>query len=62
MSFRSRRHFLQIPGPRNVPDRVLHATGRPTLGRRGVISGLLCWLPRINQGVLPALRYLVETT
>jgi alanine-glyoxylate transaminase/serine-glyoxylate transaminase/serine-pyruvate transaminase len=29
------RHFLQIPGPTNVPDRVLRAMGRPTIDHRG---------------------------
>ncbi|HEX3535607.1 MAG TPA: aminotransferase class V-fold PLP-dependent enzyme [Stellaceae bacterium] len=29
------RHFLQIPGPTNVPDRVLHAMGMPTIDHRG---------------------------
>jgi len=29
------RHFLQIPGPTNVPDRVLRAIGRPTIDHRG---------------------------
>lgn len=29
------RHFLQIPGPTNVPDRVLHAIARPTIDHRG---------------------------
>jgi len=29
------RHFLQIPGPTNVPDRVLHAIAMPTLDHRG---------------------------
>ena len=29
------RHFLQIPGPTNVPDRVLRATDRPTIDHRG---------------------------
>ncbi len=32
---RSGRHFLQIPGPTNVPDRILHAIGRPTIDHRG---------------------------
>ena len=31
----SGRHFLQIPGPTNVPDRVLCAMGRPTIDHRG---------------------------
>ena len=30
----SGRHFLQIPGPTNVPDRVLRAIDRPTIDHR----------------------------
>src|SRR5688572_25679863 len=49
MAHRSGRHFLQIPGPTNVPDRVLRAIDRPTIDHRGpefaalgkdVLSGL----------------------
>jgi alanine-glyoxylate transaminase/serine-glyoxylate transaminase/serine-pyruvate transaminase len=29
------RHFLQIPGPTNVPDRVLRAMAQPTIDHRG---------------------------
>lgn len=29
------RHFLQIPGPTNVPERILRAMGRPTIDHRG---------------------------
>ncbi|MCW5770615.1 MAG: aminotransferase class V-fold PLP-dependent enzyme [Rhodospirillaceae bacterium] len=29
------RHFLQIPGPTNVPDRILRAIDHPTLDHRG---------------------------
>ena len=29
------RHFLQIPGPTNVPDEVLHAIAMPTIDHRG---------------------------
>ena len=29
------RHFLQIPGPSNVPDRILRAIDRPTIDHRG---------------------------
>ena len=32
---RSGRHFLQIPGPTNVPDRILRAMDRPTIDHRG---------------------------
>ncbi len=35
MSSRRGRHFLQIPGPTNVPDRVLRAIDRPTIDHRG---------------------------
>ena len=35
MSYRSGRHFLQIPGPTNVPDRVLRAMDLPTMDHRG---------------------------
>src|SRR6202171_1240346 len=31
----SGRHFLQIPGPTNVPDRVLRALDQPTIDHRG---------------------------
>jgi len=29
------RHFLQIPGPTPVPDRILRAMDRPTIDHRG---------------------------
>jgi alanine-glyoxylate transaminase/serine-glyoxylate transaminase/serine-pyruvate transaminase len=32
---RAGRHFLQIPGPTNVPDRVLRAMDYPTIDHRG---------------------------
>jgi alanine-glyoxylate transaminase/serine-glyoxylate transaminase/serine-pyruvate transaminase len=35
MSYQSGRHFLQIPGPTNVPDRVLRAMAAPTIDHRG---------------------------
>ncbi len=35
MSYRAGRHFLQIPGPTNVPDRILRAIGRATIDHRG---------------------------
>jgi alanine-glyoxylate transaminase/serine-glyoxylate transaminase/serine-pyruvate transaminase len=49
MSYQSGRHFLQIPGPTNVPERILLAMARPTIDHRGpafaelgleVLSGL----------------------
>jgi len=46
VSFRSGRHFLQLPGPTNVPDRVLRAMDRPTIDHRGsefadLVQGIL---------------------
>ena len=41
MTFRSGRHFLQIPGPTNVPDRVLRAIDRPTIDHRSAEFGEL---------------------
>jgi alanine-glyoxylate transaminase/serine-glyoxylate transaminase/serine-pyruvate transaminase len=35
MSYRSGRHFLQIPGPTNIPERVLRAMAAPTIDHRG---------------------------
>ena len=35
MSTPAGRHFLQIPGPTNVPDRVLRAMDMPTIDHRG---------------------------
>ena len=35
MSNTSGRHFLQVPGPSNVPDRILRAIARPTIDHRG---------------------------
>ena len=35
------RHFLQIPGPTNVPDRILRAIDHPTIDHRGPEFGVL---------------------
>ncbi|MFI0464210.1 pyridoxal-phosphate-dependent aminotransferase family protein [Saccharopolyspora sp. 5N102] len=35
MAANSGRHFLQIPGPTNVPDSVLRAMAQPTIDHRG---------------------------
>ncbi len=36
MTIHTGRHFLQIPGPTNVPDRVLRAMDRPVIDHRGL--------------------------
>ncbi|HEY6271526.1 MAG TPA: aminotransferase class V-fold PLP-dependent enzyme [Terriglobales bacterium] len=35
MTIHTGRHFLQIPGPTNVPERVLRAMDRPVIDHRG---------------------------
>ncbi len=49
------RHFLQIPGPTNVPDRVLRAMDNPTMDHRGPAFGLL------GQQVLGKLKLVFQT-
>src|SRR5215831_21234556 len=34
MANQTGRHFLQIPGPTNVPDRILRAIDNPTIDHR----------------------------
>jgi alanine-glyoxylate transaminase / serine-glyoxylate transaminase / serine-pyruvate transaminase len=41
MTVHTGRHFLQIPGPTNVPDRVLRAMDMPTMDHRGPEFGAL---------------------
>jgi len=41
MTLHTGRHFLQIPGPTNVPDRVLRAIDQPTIDHRGPEFGVL---------------------
>ncbi|UEM21551.1 aminotransferase class V-fold PLP-dependent enzyme [Skermanella mucosa] len=41
MPAHSGRHFLQIPGPTNVPDRILRAIDHPTIDHRGPDFGRL---------------------
>jgi alanine-glyoxylate transaminase / serine-glyoxylate transaminase / serine-pyruvate transaminase len=50
------RHFLQIPGPTNVPDRVLHATARPTIDHRGPEFG------ELGRRVLSGIRDVFQTS
>ncbi len=50
------RHFLQIPGPTNVPDRVLRAIDSPTIDHRGPAFG------ELGLRVLAGLRQVFRTT
>jgi alanine-glyoxylate transaminase/serine-glyoxylate transaminase/serine-pyruvate transaminase len=55
MRYASGRHFLQIPGPTNVPDRILRAMSRPTIDHRGPEFA------RLGQEVLGGLRDVFRT-
>lgn len=41
MAYSSGRQLVQLPGPTNVPERVLRAMARPTIDHRGPECGLL---------------------
>jgi alanine-glyoxylate transaminase/serine-glyoxylate transaminase/serine-pyruvate transaminase len=62
MEYQSGRHFLQIPGPTNVPDRVLRALSKPTIDHRGpefaeLSLEVLAGLQRIFQTSGPVVVY-----
>lgn len=56
MPFLSGRHFLQIPGPTNVPDRILRAMARPTIDHRGPEFA------RLGLEVLDGLKEIFQTS
>jgi len=56
MAVKSGRHFLQIPGPTNVPDRILRALSRPTIDHRSPEFA------RLAREVLEGLQEIVRTT
>jgi alanine-glyoxylate transaminase/serine-glyoxylate transaminase/serine-pyruvate transaminase len=55
MTHASGRHFLQIPGPTNVPERVLRAIDRATIDHRGPE------FQKLGQEVLAGLRQVFRT-
>ena len=56
MGYQSGRHFLQIPGPTNVPDRVLRALSQPTIDHRGPEFS------RLAREVLEGLKLIFKTS
>ena len=56
MGLNSGRHFLQIPGPTNVPDRVLRAMSQPTIDHRGPEFA------RLARGVMEGLQQVFRTS
>ncbi len=55
MPYHAGRHFLQIPGPTNVPDRVLRAIDHPTIDHRGPGFG------ELGREVLAGLKAVFKT-
>ena len=53
---KSGRHFLQIPGPTNVPDRILRAISQPTIDHRGPAFATL------GREVIEGLQRVFQTT
>jgi alanine-glyoxylate transaminase/serine-glyoxylate transaminase/serine-pyruvate transaminase len=50
------RHFLQVPGPTNVPDRVLRAIAAPTIDHRGADFA------KLTRDVLAGLQRVFKTS
>ena len=55
MTAKSGRHFLQIPGPSNVPDRILRAIDRPVIDHRGPDFAAL------STGVIAGMKWIFRT-
>ena len=51
----SGRHFLQIPGPTNVPDRILRAIDNATIDHRGPE------FQKLGQDVLAGMKHIFQT-
>ena len=56
MALHTGRHFLQIPGPTNVPDRVLRAIDMPTIDHRGPEFA------ELGRAVLDGMRSVFQTS
>src|SRR5207245_7788924 len=56
IKYPSGRQFLQIPGPTNVPDRILRAISRPTIDHRGPEFA------QLGREVLEGIRPIIKTT
>ena len=61
-SFKPGKHFLQIPGPTNIPDRVLRAMSYPTIDHRGpdfaeIAKRVLDRIKRIFKTTQPVVMY-----
>lgn len=62
MTVHTGRHFLQIPGPTNVPDRVLRAMDMPTMDHRGaefaeIGFAVMAAMQRVFRTKMPVIIY-----
>ena len=56
MTYRAGRHFLQVPGPTNVPDRILRAIDSAVIDHRGAEFA------KLGAAVLQGLKSVFKTT
>jgi alanine-glyoxylate transaminase/serine-glyoxylate transaminase/serine-pyruvate transaminase len=56
MAYQPGWHFLQIPGPSNVPHRILRAVDMPTIDHRGAEFG------KLTLGLLAGIKRIFRTT
>ena len=56
MPYHSGRQFVQLPGPTNVPERILRAMSRPTIDHRGPECG------RLGLEVLEGMKDIFQTS
>jgi len=56
MSYSSGRQFVQLPGPTNVPERILRAMSRPTIDHRGMEFS------RLSLEVLEGMKEIFQTS
>jgi alanine-glyoxylate transaminase/serine-glyoxylate transaminase/serine-pyruvate transaminase len=56
MSYSNGRQFVQLPGPTNVPERILRAISRPTIDHRGPEFG------RLGLEVLEGMKEIFQTS
>jgi alanine-glyoxylate transaminase/serine-glyoxylate transaminase/serine-pyruvate transaminase len=56
MAIQRGRHFLQIPGPTNVPDRILRAMDLPTIDHRGPR------FQRLGEEILERIKRIFQTS
>ena len=54
-NYKPGRHFLQIPGPTNVPESVIRAMSQPVVDHRGPA------FPKLTNGIIEKLKPVFKT-